>query len=885
MAIFYHSETNAHCIRSDSVMFDTKIDYIHANPSNSSKYSGENFPWSDPTQYWFKSSSKAEELKEKKLIISPVNLNFCSSDINDQTESAKSLAKIKVGTHTGRIELENIILNKWDQISFFPSLKEGVKINQELCKTKNDIVYINNKDDCLNYLIGSEHVVNFSLNHNIIAPNQFQWLEGKFYSDILHDGEKYNTIMSGISLKCEILKNPQMLENNQYIDNLTENEMKWAESLDYDENKMLNSAYQLYNLESQELNRLCKNICRIYSEPFFEENMSLNHTTEQLLNIPQKLVTEYSNQCALSISTIPVTNTAGIAESVSYFQGLHVELQDFNNPSNTVQLPIVDIPDDAPNILAGIRKDHLYENSYFEKAKVILYLSQNARYGRHGEYEIIAKKDCPHSRQDALYYYIGNEPPTFKPGESSSILVPDIHQMTLPENSNGNIYFGVKDNGDGYGNNVGHFEISYSVPKKIKPLISNALGGITRSIHNILYGNSVDTTFGAVVNVYKGLFESSFIQLIHAILVLYIAIYSLFYMIGLIKTPYFQAFTMLLKISLVLVMTSPDSWDFFYKYLFSIFINGTESLMGIFTQSMQSYDNQGIQNYSQNFIFIDSLLFRFIQSETWIQIFAIAISGPIGFIFAGAIIWGSLTLFAAVFIGVITYFISIVMIALLLCISPIFILCILFKKTKAIFDSWIKTLMHTAIQPVALFIVIALLEQIMNGATHALFNYDVCQTCILEVKKSIGNDQDLSFCLFQWYRPITFSTEISFDGSVRNMYSSGGFMGLPISIASLLTFIILANIIQHAVAQSGTIITSIFGAMGTELNSGGDSPSQSAQETLLGFVGQDQGTSAQRSNDNLRAQREKGNRNSLPKFSEKDVIKSEQKNKPKDVRK
>ena len=70
------------------------------------------------------------------------------------------------------------------------------------------------------------------------------------------------------------------------------------------------------------------------------------------------------------------------------------------------------------------------------------------------------------------------------------------------------------------------------------------------------------------------------------------------------------------------------------------------------------------------------------------------------------IFWGLIKTFKAILNASIYYFMSIIVVAMLLCLSPLFISFLLLKRTKAIFDSWIN-IAQIAVIPSIIFASIA----------------------------------------------------------------------------------------------------------------------------------------------------------------------------------
>ncbi len=101
------------------------------------------------------------------------------------------------------------------------------------------------------------------------------------------------------------------------------------------------------------------------------------------------------------------------------------------------------------------------------------------------------------------------------------------------------------------------------------------------------------------------------------------------------------------------------------------------------------------------------------------------------------------------------FIMSIILIALLIYISPITIICILFEKTKKIFDGWSRLLAGNALQPIFLFaylgIMISMFDYLIIGSAEIiiLISGDVTQTTINCKVSGEAEVNDSIYCIFK----------------------------------------------------------------------------------------------------------------------------------------
>ncbi|MGN7661878.1 MAG: type IV secretion system protein [Anaplasma sp.] len=445
-----------------------------------------------------------------------------------------------------------------------------------------------------------------------------------------------------------------------------------------------------------------------------------------------------------------------------------------------------------------------------------------------GSYKISVRKDCGPHMEKSLYYTFSEGYPDYDPGAANThvieFLKSDTTVIPSSHSNGGDLYYGVRDNGDGYDNNTGFFEIQATAPRKPPRVISHVVTWVEERVRTALYGTNKSNS--VVANMYGHISRrGAFINLVNALLILYILINSLYFFLGFSKASIFQLFCIFAKIITVMYVIRPDSWTFFNDHLFNLFINAPKDLINIMT---------GDTGAAGDFGFMDGILFRFTVSQTWLQILALIFAGPIGWISVALIFWGLFVLVQCLFSAVVIYLVSMMLIALLLSIAPFFLICILFVRTKAIFDAWIKVLLQTAMQPVVVFSCIALLVQAINNVIYAMLNFQVCDSCVLSISLKI-----VDLCVLYFLVPMGIVPAAPVNDVVRELYNTGDaiLIGLPGPFFNILIFIAIAHAARDFVISSGEMCSIMFGAF-TNLSDVGSGAAQS----LLSIVGMDRAT-------------------------------------------
>ena len=452
-----------------------------------------------------------------------------------------------------------------------------------------------------------------------------------------------------------------------------------------------------------------------------------------------------------------------------------------------------------------------------------------------GSYKLKIKKDCGAYLEDSLYYTFSEGYPEYKPGDntgtsnkSHKLDFMKNSEIKIPKanNTGGDLYYGVRDNGDGTSNNMGHFEIKATIAKTPPKFFSHIVKWTEDRVRSALYGNKEGGKESVIAGMYRHIStDGPFIRLVNALLILYVMISSLYFFLGFSRASIFQLFIIFAKIIIVVYVIRPDSWTFFNDHLFKLFTDGPKSFIAIMTG--------GVGN-SNDFGFMDGILYRFSVSQTWIQLLALIFSGPVGWLTVVLIFWGLFLLVECMFSAVVIYLISIMLIALLLCIAPFFLICVLFKRTKAIFDAWIKVLLQTAMQPVLIFSCIALMVQIVNSVIYAMLNFQVCEACVLSLDLKIA-----TLCVLRFLLPMGIVPIMPVSDVVRELYNTGDtiLIGIPGPLFNVLIFVAVAHATRDFVISSGEMCSIMFGAF-TNLSDVGEN----AAQALLSIVGMDKMT-------------------------------------------
>ncbi|WP_341812023.1 type IV secretion system protein [Wolbachia endosymbiont (group A) of Conops quadrifasciatus] len=237
--------------------------------------------------------------------------------------------------------------------------------------------------------------------------------------------------------------------------------------------------------------------------------------------------------------------------------------------------------------------------------------------------------------------------------------------------------------------------------------------------------------------------STSFHNFVLSLLVLFVVISSLLYLFGMIRETKHDMLIRMMKITLVIVLISPGSFRFFYDHFLVLFVKGLEQLISIITNFAPNMNTGGNSNVAQGdeaariklFSFMEDMFNKFFAYSVWKKFAA----------FLHYQMWASLLMIAAIFIGIVLYFLlclyayiiflsGFMGIAFLIAIMPLFLISILFSPLKSLFEGWIKFCISFCLQSIMIFALLSLLASIIMNTFYRQLGFTVCYNKCFEVR-------------------------------------------------------------------------------------------------------------------------------------------------------
>ena len=232
-------------------------------------------------------------------------------------------------------------------------------------------------------------------------------------------------------------------------------------------------------------------------------------------------------------------------------------------------------------------------------------------------------------------------------------------------------------------------------------------------LSDILYDGVVQPVQKVIFNTsklfYSALATNPTLQwAIRLLLTFYIIHSSLRFLAGMKEVTMNSLLEDVIRITVVIAVLTPTSWDFFYNNVFRIFLEGMNYLFSNVVGLTSNVNNP--------FGFVDVIFRKYTDARLWTLLLAEVISITNGLTVLGiAVIIAILSFVSIVLEVVVSYVFAYVVIAVLISLAPLFIICMLFEHTRGIFDNWLSLMFNYMIQPTVLLVFFLLLDQLMTN--------------------------------------------------------------------------------------------------------------------------------------------------------------------------
>jgi type IV secretion system protein VirB6 len=311
---------------------------------------------------------------------------------------------------------------------------------------------------------------------------------------------------------------------------------------------------------------------------------------------------------------------------------------------------------------------------------------------------------------------------------------------------------------------------------------------LVTNIKNIL-GTIAANMYGSIIG------NGTFVAAVRATATLYIAIYGLMFTVGIIQITISDLVIRGIKLAIVGLLISGSSMSFFADHVVRFFNDGTDELINVVTMIAVGGVNlpggpASLGTGGGAFVVLDQVLNKMLSSQMIVIVMALFAHGPGGPIIALFLVTAIGAFMRSIFKAMWVYLMSLVMKTLLFGLAPIFIACLLFTRTKHLFDGWLNQLLNASLQPILLFAFFAFFARLVEACIDSVMTAPVCWTPMADGLRGSR------FAEYFWRFKVDnamFDGVVNFTGPVKKDSSAQGNV-IPIDIVVILMFLFLSEL-------------------------------------------------------------------------------------------
>jgi type IV secretory pathway VirB6-like protein len=321
----------------------------------------------------------------------------------------------------------------------------------------------------------------------------------------------------------------------------------------------------------------------------------------------------------------------------------------------------------------------------------------------------------------------------------------------------------------------------------------------TSSTKGIL-SNVSDMVKSVVGDASKKLFETftnnaNYKSAVNAAMILMVTIYGLAFTIGVVQASFAEVLKRLIKMGIIFAVISPTGWQFFSQYVVTFFNDGTDELIGMV---ISIGTGQPMVDGSP-FIALDRIASVVISPDMIIAVIGSTFaSGPYGLTMGALLGFAVMGLLKLLIDALKAYALSFIVRAMMFGVAPIFIVFLLFDKTKQLFTGWLNTLISLSLKPILFFTFLSFFLVILkSSATGMVGDNELCwveSKAIEGTQNKMGGwvwkkeNENLKLEQWTWQGPLSCMLNGGKDAAGKPCES------FPINILDILSFLILVYV-------------------------------------------------------------------------------------------
>jgi len=407
--------------------------------------------------------------------------------------------------------------------------------------------------------------------------------------------------------------------------------------------------------------------------------------------------------------------------------------------------------------------------------------------------------------------------------------------LTISNTDNGYLWLKIFNDPNDYKDSFGQYTVSFFTTSEHGGFFDDVLNPLFENLKNTI--KDVAKTVFKNMTCYQGIGGSgsctNFFNYIKGLLTLYIMIYGMMFLLGMVQISQTDLVIRVVKIGIVAGLMNDKTFEFFNIYVFDFVTNFSDNIIA----NISGYSLfSGSVSVSNPFMFMNEVFTKIFLSKTFsaqiMALLSMGINGVIYFILMIVCI-GIVVMvgFRALAVYIMAYF----AIAVLIGLAPLFLTFVLFDKTRYLFDNWAKFTIRYMIEPTIMLAGIIILTQLFTIYLDYVIGYSVCWKCAIPFKIPFpaipGFNPaflDVPLFCFNWFAPWGFDYRSSSMG---------------VDMQNMIVLIMLVYCMWGYIEYSGKIVARLAGGMGGPSATGmGRNMSNSVEDNALSKVGLDRQT-------------------------------------------
>lgn len=280
-----------------------------------------------------------------------------------------------------------------------------------------------------------------------------------------------------------------------------------------------------------------------------------------------------------------------------------------------------------------------------------------------------------------------------------------------------------------YMDNYGYYLVNITVTNT-----KQANYGWFQKISSYVITFVVSTLKGAVALFYSSIVNNAdFKSIVRLMTTLYISLYAAYFVIGLAQVNATEVLKRVLKISLLMVLISPQSFHFYNEYLFGILTQGFMQIVQFAMKGTTPGTVVGADQAVANvFGFVDDIINVFFAPSIWLRL--LVVSGSVYTLFIiPMFIYAMFTYFKVVVEAFVGYLVMLTSIYLMIGMFPLFAIMLLFDYTRKYFWGWLNYTLNFCLQPIIFLISFMLLNSLIMIYLNTFISFKIEWGCWLPI--------------------------------------------------------------------------------------------------------------------------------------------------------